>query len=176
MDVVRQAVETLRGSIEVASVAGEGTRFVIKLPLTLAIIDGLRVAVGGEQFILPLADVEECIELTDADVAASHGRNLVRVRGEIVSYVPLRQAFSIQGGRPPIEQVVIARLDSGRVGFAVDQVIGENQTVIKNLGRFYQNLRGISGATILGDGRVALILDLPQLAVQAELLERSHCR
>jgi len=134
------------------------------------------VAVGDERFILPLADVEECIELTDADVAASHGRNLVRVRGEIVSYVPLRQAFSVHGSRPPIEQVVIARLESGRVGFAVDHVIGENQTVIKNLGRFYQNLRGISGATILGDGRVALILDLPQLAEQAEQVEHSRCQ
>ncbi len=176
MDVVRQAVDALRGSIDVISEAGKGTRFVIKLPLTLAIIDGLLVAVGAEQFILPLADIEECIELSRADVAASHGRNLARVRGEIVSYVLLRQAFSITGERPDIEQVVIARLEGGRVGFVVDHVIGENQTVIKNLGRFYQNLRGIAGATILGDGRVALILDLPQLAERAEQVERSRCQ
>jgi len=174
MDVVRQAIESLRGSIEVSSEPGRGTRFVLKLPLTLAIIDGLLVSIGKERFILPLADVEECIELTGAMVAATHGRNLVNVRGEITPYVPLREVFAIQGERPEVQQIVIAHLESGRVGFVVDYVIGENQTVIKNLGRFYQHLRGVSGATILGDGHVALILDLPQLDRKSTRLNSSH--
>lgn len=176
MDVVRQAIESLRGSIEVSSESGRGTRFILKLPLTLAIIDGLLVSIGSDRFILPLADVEECIELTGAMVASAHGRNLVNVRGEIIPYVPLREVFTMPGEGPEIRQIVIARLESGRIGFVVDYVIGENQTVIKNLGRFYQNLRGVSGATILGDGHVALILDLPQLAEGAEQKEQTACQ
>ncbi|MHB8708419.1 MAG: chemotaxis protein CheA [Desulfuromonadales bacterium] len=176
MDVVRQAIESLRGSIEVNSEPGRGTRFTLKLPLTLAIIEGLLVDVGCDRFILPLADIEECIALTRAEAAASHGRSLVNVRGEFVPYVPLRAAFALAGDRPEIEQIVIARVNGDRVGFVVDRVVGEHQTVIKNLGRFYQGVTGVSGATILGDGHVALILDLPQLAARAEAVERNSCQ
>jgi two-component system chemotaxis sensor kinase CheA len=164
MDVVRQAIDALRGSIEIVSKPGQGTRFVIKLPLTLAIIDGLLVNIVDKQFILPLSAVEECVELTAADSELAHGRNLVRVRGEIVPYVRLRDEFALPGNRPAIEQIVIANLEGQRIGFVVDHVIGEHQTVIKSLGRMYQNVNGVSGATILGDGRVALIVDLVQLA------------
>jgi two-component system chemotaxis sensor kinase CheA len=173
MDVVRQAIDALRGSIEVRSEEGEGTTFSIKLPLTLAIIDGLLIDLGADHYVLPLSAVEECIELTRDDVEQSHGRNLVKIRGEIVPYVRLRDEFKINSERPEIEQVVIVTLEGLRVGFVVDHVVGEHQTVIKNLGRMYQDVNGVSGATILGDGRVALILDLPQLAGRAEEVEKS---
>jgi len=174
MDVVRQAVDALRGSIEVRSEVGQGTTFAVKLPLTLAIIDGLLIDIASENYILPLSAVEECIELTRADTEQSHGRNLVKVRGEIIPYVRLRDEFSFNGQRPEIEQIVVANLEGMRVGFVVDHVVGEHQTVIKNLGRMYQDTDGISGATILGDGRVALVLDLPKLAEKAETKENAR--
>jgi two-component system chemotaxis sensor kinase CheA len=173
MDVVRQAIDALRGSIEVRSEEGKGTTFSLKLPLTLAIIDGLLIDLGTEHYVLPLSAVEECIELTRDEVEQSHGRNLVKIRGEIVPYVRLRDVFKINSERPEIEQIVIVNLEGLRVGFVVDHVVGEHQTVIKNLGRMYQDVNGVSGATILGDGRVALILDLPQLASRAEEVEKN---
>ena len=176
MDVVRQAVDALRGSIDVRSETGQGTAFAITLPLTLAIIDGLLIDVAGENYILPLAAVEECVELTRDDTAQTHGRNLIKVRGEIVPYVRLRDEFNFDGVCPEIEQVVVANLEGTRIGFVVDHVVGEHQTVIKNLGRMYQEIDGLSGATILGDGRVALVLDLPKLAEKAETREHAQCK
>jgi two-component system chemotaxis sensor kinase CheA len=173
MDVVRQAVDALRGSIEVRSEPGQGTAFAVTLPLTLAIIDGLLIDIAGERYILPLSAVEECLELTREDTEKSHGRNLIKVRGEIVPYVRLRDEFNVSGSCPAIEQIVVANLEGARVGFVVDHVVGEHQTVIKNLGRMYQDIDGISGATILGDGRVALVLDLPKLAEKAESRENA---
>ncbi|MRR13766.1 chemotaxis protein CheA, partial [bacterium] len=173
MDVVRQAVDALRGDLDITSVPGKGTTFTIKLPLTLAIIDGLLVRIGTEDYVLPLAAVEECIELSRADVERYAGRNIVSVRERIVPYVRLRERFAVTSEVPAIEQVVIADVDGQRLGFAVDYVVGEHQTVIKNLGRFYKGVRGISGATILGDGRVALILDLPALGQSAGARERA---
>jgi two-component system chemotaxis sensor kinase CheA len=157
----------------VRSEEGKGTTFSLKLPLTLAIIDGLLIDIGADHYVMPLSAVEECIELTRDEVEQSHGRNLVKIRGEIVPYVRLRDEFNISSERPEIEQIVIANLEGLRVGFVVDHVVGEHQTVIKNLGRMYQDVSGVSGATILGDGRVALILDLPQLAGRAEAVEKN---
>ena len=166
MDVVKRGIENLRGSIEIESEKGKSTTIVLKLPLTLAIIDGLMVDVADDFYIMPLSAIEECIELTRADVAKDHGRHMIKVRDRIVPYLRLREIFSMTGQLPEIEQIVIAEVEGERMGFVVDHIKGQHQTVIKNLGKMYHNIRGVSGATILGDGTVALILDLPQL-VQA---------
>ncbi|MBF0288945.1 MAG: chemotaxis protein CheA [SAR324 cluster bacterium] len=163
MDVVKRAIDALRGVIKIKSTPGAGTTIILKLPLTLAIIDGLLVKIGKNDFVLPLATVEECIELTRQDIDKVHGRHVANVRGSIIPYVHLREEFNIPGKSPDIEQIVITELHNQKVGFVVDYVIGEHQTVIKTLGHFYKNVEGISGATILGDGKVALILDVNQL-------------
>jgi two-component system chemotaxis sensor kinase CheA len=163
MDVVKRAIDALRGSIGITSKRGEGTTITVKIPLTLAIIESLLVRIGDGRFLLPLSVVDECVELTKADIEKSHGRNLAVVRGQMIPYIPLRERFNIVGEVPEIEQIVIMQVDGMRVGAVVDHVIGEHQTVIKSLGRAYRNVEGISGATILGDGAVALILDVAQI-------------
>ncbi len=173
MDVVKRGIEALRGSLEVDSVPGEGTTVTVRLPLTLAIIDGLLMSVGDGFFVLPLSSVEECIELSRSDVAASHGRDIAEVRGHAVPYVRLRERFVIAGEPPDIQQIVIADVEGARVGFVVDRVVGELQTVIKSLGRVYRGVDGVSGSTILGDGTVALILDAPRIVRGAERAERA---
>jgi two-component system chemotaxis sensor kinase CheA len=169
--VVKRGIEGLRGSIAIDSKLGVGTTITLKIPLTLAIIESLLVKIGDSHFVLPLGAVEECVELSRADVEAAHGRNLAKVRGHLIPYIRLREQFAVSGDRPEIEQIVIASVHGTRIGFAVDFVVGEHQTVIKPLGRFYQNVKGISGATILGDGSVALILDPGVLARDAENIE-----
>ncbi|MDY0385154.1 chemotaxis protein CheA [Trichlorobacter sp.] len=171
MDVVKKAIEALRGSIDINSTPGKGSVITLKIPLTLAIIETLLVRIDDNFFVLPLAMVEECIELSRADVEAAHGRNLAHVRGTLIPYVSLREQFGISGKQPEIEQVVIAGVNGSRIGFVVDDVVGEHQTVIKTLGRMYRDVQGISGATILGDGTVALILDPSMLVRGAEQVE-----
>ncbi len=117
--------------------------------------------------------MEECVELTAEDIEKAHGRHIANVRGEIVPYVNLRDKFNITEDKPDIEQIVIADVDDNRVGFVVDDVIGEHQTVIKTLGTFYRDVEGVSGATILGDGTVALILDVPKL-MQSAVKEEAY--
>lgn len=176
MDVVKCTLEALRGSVDVDSILGVGTTITIKLPLTLAIIEGLQVEVDDECFVLPLSVVEECVEMTHKEVVSSNGNRLINVRGEIIPYIHLRSRFMIDGGPPSTEQVVIVKADGGRVGFVVDHVIGEHQTVIKTMGIVYRNVKGVSGATILGDGRVALILDIPKLIEGVELQQSGNER
>jgi two-component system, chemotaxis family, sensor kinase CheA len=163
MDVVKKNIEAMRGSVELSSHEGEGTRVTLKLPLTLAIIDGLMVTVGESDYVMPLASVEECIEFGAAQSGKSNGRNMVGLRGKVVPYVTLRDIFEVPGLPPPIQQIVISDVNGEKVGFVVDHVVGKHQTVIKALGRLYRDTEGLSGATILGDGSVALILELPEL-------------
>ena len=167
MDVVRRNVEALRGTIEIASHPGLGTTVSMRLPLTLAIIDGLLVRVGEARFVMPLANTTECVELTQEDIDNANGKHLANIRGEIIPYIRLSEYLQMRVDRPEREQVMVAETEHGRYGFVVDEVLGDHQTVIKNLGRLYRNVQIISGATILGDGTVALILDLHRLVQSA---------
>lgn len=168
MDVVRQSVESLHGSIDVASESGSGTSVTLRLPLTLAIIDGLLVRVGEAYFVVPLANTLECVELTRKDIEKANGKHIANVHGEIVPYIVLREHFNVHIKRPEIEQIMLVETEEGRYGFVVDQVLGDCQAVIKSLGRVYRQVQVVSGATILGNGTVALILD-PQRVVQDAL-------
>jgi two-component system chemotaxis sensor kinase CheA len=171
MDVVKRAIESLRGSIDIHSEKYKGTTVTVKLPLTLAIVEGLLVNIAEDHFVLPLSVVEECVELTREDIRKSHGRNIAHVRGEIVPYINLRKEFNIKGEPPSVEQIVITGANGERIGFVVDNVIGEHQTVIKNLGKIYSDVEGISGATILGNGSVALIVDVFKMIQNVEVAE-----
>ena len=163
MDVVKRSIESLRGKVWIESQPGMGSTVTVELPLTLAIIEGLLVQVGEERYVLPLSLVEECIELTASDIEQSNGNRLIEVRGELVPYLRLREWFGQRDKQPAIEQIVVTRIGDSRFGITVDQVIGQHQTVIKPLGKLYQGVEGMSGATILGDGEVALILDIAKL-------------
>jgi two-component system, chemotaxis family, sensor kinase CheA len=173
MDVVKRSIEALRGSIQIESELGKGTKIRLKLPLTLAIIEGLLVVVGNANYVLPMSLVEECVELSSDDIASAHGNRLATVRGQRVPYLRLRDWFGISGERPPIEQIAITASEGQRVGLVVDSVVGQHQTVIKTLGRMYNDARGLSGATILGDGTLALIVDV-QALLRAAVDDLAH--
>ncbi len=173
MDVVRRQIESLSGAISVSTEAGNGTTISLTLPLTLAIIDGLLIEAGGEQFIVPMPLVTENVELQQVERQRNNGRNVVAVRGELVPYITLRDAFSTPGERPALEKIVIIRHDDQRVGLVVDRVIGTHQTVIQSLGTSYRDVPSFSGATIMADGRVALILDVAGLIRAADQPARS---
>ncbi|MEC9408417.1 MAG: chemotaxis protein CheA [Pseudomonadota bacterium] len=162
MDVVKRSIEALRGTLNISSELGVGTTIHIQLPLTLAIIEGLLVELGPDRFVIPLSAVEECLEISDANAQDLFG--LVELREQLLPRVSLRHWFEIDGPRPDTHQVVIARSGDDRLGFVVDAVIGQHQTVIKSVGHVYEDVEGLAGATILGDGSVALILDISQLA------------
>ncbi len=163
MDVVKKTIEGLRGSIEIASKPGQGTTATLRLPLTLAIIDGLLVRIGDGCYTIPLAAVEECVELPPEADIASKGRSFLNVRGALVPFLRLRDLFGTDTPADLYPKVVIVSSGETRVGLVVDQIIGNNQTVIKQLSTLHSGLKNFSGATILGDGSVALILDVLNL-------------
>ncbi len=172
MDVVRRAIESLRGNAEISTENGKGTTVTLRLPLTLAIIDGLLIGISDSYFVIPLSAVEECVELRGKELMKVRSGRIMNFRDQLLPYINLRELFLSEGDRSAIEQVVIAEAKNGKVGLGVDRVVGQYQTVIKNLGKAYKNIDCISGATILGDGTVALILDVPKLMVLAEQLSR----
>jgi two-component system chemotaxis sensor kinase CheA len=164
MDVVKRAVEALRGTVRLESARGRGTTVTVDLPLTLAIIEGLLVDVAGARYVLPLAAVEECVTLRAEDVQHERGRGkLAAVRGELVPYVRLREVFGEEGERPRLEQLAVVHGESGRCGLVVDGVLGQHQAVVKSLGHLGRTAKAFSGATVLADGGVALILDVAAL-------------
>lgn len=174
MDVVHRSIEGLRGSIDIASVKGRGTTITLKLPLTLAIIDGLLVTVGSSYFVLPVASVLECFEISRKQMRTANGGKFAAVRGEMVPYIDLREYLRIVESEPEQSQVMVVETQCGKFGFVVDHVIGDHQTVIKRLGGLYKNIDTFSGATILGDGTVALILDLEKMARSCVDRERNR--
>jgi two-component system chemotaxis sensor kinase CheA len=148
--------------VTVNSVAGAGTMVTVRLPLTLAIIDGFQVAVGRSVFVVPLEMVEECIEF-----AAEPGRDYLDLRGRVLPFVCPRALFGLPGMPPARRSVVVLRHGEQRFGLVVDMLLGESQTVIKPLSRVFRQVKGISGSSIHGSGDVALILDVPALAALA---------
>jgi two-component system chemotaxis sensor kinase CheA len=163
MDVVKRTIEAMRGSIDLTTIPGRGSAVTLRLPLTLAIIDGLLIRVSEGRYIIPLSAVEECIELTPADDARSRGRSFLSVRGELVPFLRLREQFGVEGEPDLHPKVIIISTGETRVGLVVDQIIGSHQTVIKSLSKLHADVTMFSGATILGDGTAALILDVVQL-------------
>lgn len=156
MDVVKRNITALRGTVEIDSAAGLGTTISVRLPLTLAIINGFQVGVGKSVFVVPLDVVEECVEFTP-DYASDY----IDLRGSVLPYVRLRELFALGGKTPPRESIVVIRQGAQRFGLVVDTLLGEWQTVIKPLSKVFAQVKGISGSSILGSGDVALILDVP---------------
>jgi two-component system chemotaxis sensor kinase CheA len=163
MDVVRRNVEDVRGSLRVDSSPGQGTSITIRLPLTLAIIDGFGVGVGGETYVIPIDAVRECVELPVEERGKTEGRGVINLRGQALPYIHLRSLLGIEGRGAERESVVVVHYEGGRAGLVVDTLFGESQTVIKPLGKLFHGVIGVSGSAIMSDGRVALILDVPTL-------------
>ena len=166
MDVVRKNLENLRGSIDIESELGKGTTITLKLPLTLAIIDGLLVDIGTTYYVIPLSTVEKCVELTRPQADTAKERSIMEYMGKAVPYLSMREIFNVSGEKPEIEKVVFNEVNGRIVGLAVDRLVGQNQVVIKRMGSVYEDMKSFSGATILGDGTVALVIDVPQLVEQ----------
>jgi two-component system chemotaxis sensor kinase CheA len=171
MDVVKRTIESLRGAIDITSNPGEGSKVVLRIPLTLAIIDGLLVRVGEGRYVIPLAAVEECLELSLEEDLRSRGRSFITLRDRLVPFLRLREMFET-GTRPdPHQKIVVIATGAERVGLVVDQIIGSHQTVIKSMSPLHQDVAAFAGATILGDGGVALILDVVQLVLAGQQQE-----
>jgi two-component system chemotaxis sensor kinase CheA len=176
MDVVKRTIESLRGSLELTSPPGVGSRVALRIPLTLAIIDGLLVRVGTARYVIPLSSVEECLELSTEQDLRSTGRSLLTIRENLVPFVRLRELFKTGTQPDRYQKIVVISTGTDRVGLAVDQILGNYQTVIKPLSVFHVDLGAFSGATILGDGSVALILDVTALAAAAAQHDQTPLR
>jgi len=160
---VRRTIGALRGSVEIESQPGVGSTFRIRLPLTLAIIDGFLMGVADGHYVVPLDTVLECVELE----AGRDERDFLNLRGEVLPLLRLRQHLALQGRPLRRQNVVVVRCAGRKAGLVVDELKGEFQAVIKPLGQVFSRVRGISGSTILGSGQVALVLDVPALLDEA---------
>lgn len=168
MDVVRRDIEALRGTVDIDTEPGKGTRIRIRLPLTLAIIDGFRVGIDKASFVLPVDMIVECVELAGSIRDTARARGYLDMRGEVLPLLWLREVFDIDSPAPERrENVVVVHFGQTKAGIVVDQLMGEHQTVIRPLGKLFSALRGVSGSTILGTGEIALILDVAGLMKMA---------
>jgi two-component system, chemotaxis family, sensor kinase CheA len=175
MDVVRRNIEALRGTVTVDSKEGQGTTLTIRLPLTLAIIEGFLVGVGAETYVLPLDVVVECVDMPESERNNGEPEGMINLRGKSLPYVRLRHMFGGKNEENTREQIVVVQHHDMRAGFVVDALYGENQIVIKPLGKLFQGLPGVSGSTILGNGRVALILDVPAIVANLSKSAPEEC-
>jgi two-component system, chemotaxis family, sensor kinase CheA len=162
LDVVRRNIDILRGMVEISSSPGKGSTITIRLPLTLAIIEGFSVRVGTETFVVPLEHVTECTELPE-EQRSPEASGILSLRGSPLPYVRLRRLFSVSGEAPKRENIVVVKINDFHAGIAVDELLGGMQAVVKPLGRAFRGVSGIAGSTVLGDGRVGLIIDVPSL-------------
>jgi len=175
LDVVKRNITALRGSVEVESKEGLGSIFRIRLPLTLAIIDGFLVGVGKASYVIPLGTVVECIELSETERAQTLQHQYINLRGEVLPFVRLREQFEIAEPGGKRENIVVTQYAGQKIGLVVDELMGEFQTVIKPLGSIFKHIKGIGGSTILGSGEVALILDVQSLVAQTIVQQnRTH--
>ncbi|SUY72558.1 Chemotaxis protein CheA [Comamonas terrigena] len=162
MDVVKKNITALNGTVEIDSAEGVGMRVAIRLPLTLAIMDGMSVGVGQEVYILPLSSVVESFQVNPNDVnTVAQGSQLVKVRDEYMPVIAMEKTFRVPRaeGEKSSDIMVVVESDGSRVALLVDELLGQHQVVVKNLESNYRKVPNVSGATILGDGTVALILD-----------------
>jgi two-component system chemotaxis sensor kinase CheA len=162
MDVVKRNITALRGSVSIASQEGVGTTVTVRLPLTLAIINGFLVGLGKSVFVVPLDMIEECVELR-----SEPGRDYTNLRGNVLPFIRLRELFGIEGESTQRENIVVVKHAGYKAGLVVDTLLGEFQTVIKPLNKVFNQVKCFSGSSILGTGEVALILDVPTLVQQA---------
>jgi len=169
MDVVKRNITALRGSVSIHSETGTGTTVSVRLPLTLAIIDGFLVEIGNAVFAIPLDMIEECVEFT-----AEPGHDYTNLRGEVLPFIRLRELFSVSGNVTRRENIVVLKHAGRKAGLVVDTLLGEFQTVIKPLAKMFSQVKCISGSTILGSGEVALILDVPALVEYCETRESTN--
>jgi len=172
MDVVKRNIESLRGNIEIQSQKDRGTRFIIRLPLTLAIIDGFLTRTGDTYYAIPLEMVVECIELSAKYSEETVNNKFINLRGELLPLLNLREFFGETVKKVERENIVVTKYGEHKFGIIVDELMGELQTAIKPLGKIFSGLRGLSGVSILGSGSVALILDIPMLIGNIQSLNR----
>jgi two-component system chemotaxis sensor kinase CheA len=170
MDVVRRNIESIGGLVEIESRENEGSVFRIRLPLTLAIVDGMCVSVSNQTFVVPLTNIIESMQPTHDQLKTMQNEHLLWVRGEYWPIVPLHQMMTIEGAltNPTEAIVVLVETSRKRFGILVDALEGQQQVVIKSLEQHYKKVRGVAGATIMGDGSVAMILDVESIATNVK--------
>jgi two-component system, chemotaxis family, sensor kinase CheA len=173
MDVVRRDVEAVRGTLKIESRQDEGCTITLRMPLTVAIIDGFGVEIGGNAYIIPMEAVSECLDFPEPERSRCNAVGLVDVRGTALPYLRLRSIFGFAEMLPARERVVVVQHEEMRLGIVVDALAGERQAVIKPLGPFLGHVPCVSGSTILGDGKVGLILSIPDIYRHVLAMERS---